>query len=247
MPDWRQFVRERMAQLQAETQEREEVIEELASHLEQTYDRLRNNGAAPEQAMQGAISEVESWKKLQEEIQIARTREDAVNARTSRLWIPSIVTLGLSVLTLVGFALLRLNPGPFASSHHDIWWSYLQHGHIAQFAVLNEYTVWLMVLPFIGALGAYLSSRAGGRTAAVVISAIFPALAWLAIVVIVLSFAATLGYGIVGPPVAADERMIRPIGPTGVIVLLVLIPAASLLLGAGVYRAAARPRMKSIA
>jgi hypothetical protein len=239
MPDWRQFVRERLAQLQAETQEREEVIEELASHLEDTSDQLRNNGASPEQAMRGAISQVESWKKLQEEIQIARSREDIVNARTSRLWIPGIVTLGLSVLTLVGFALLRLNPGPFGSrSHQDIWWSHLQHGQIAKLAVINEYTVWLMALPFIGALGAYLSTRAGGGLAEVVTSGAFPALAWLVIVGIVLSFAATLGQSL---------DMNALVDPLGVLTLMVLVPAACLLLGVAVYRAAARARIKSVA
>ena len=115
-------------------------------------------------------------------------------------------------------------------------------------SIINEYTVWLMALPFIGALGAYLSSRAGGRLAEIVISAVFPALAWLTIVVIVLSFATTLGHGVVlGPPVAADARAVGPVGPVGVITLLVLVPAACLLLGVGGYHVAAKRLRKSAA
>jgi len=46
--------------------------------------------------------------------------------------------------------------------------------------VLVVYVSWLITLPFIGALGAYLSSRAGGRPRAVLASVIFPILPYFA-------------------------------------------------------------------
>jgi len=240
VPDWRQFVAGQLAQWPPESPERQEIIEELASHLEETYEHLRHRGASHSQALQGALAQVENWKKLRREILTARTKEHLVNLRTSRLWIPCVVTLGLSVLTLVGFALLRINPGPFGSqSSQDIWWSHLQHGSIRGLAVLNEYTAWLIALPFIGALGAFLSSRAGGRLAEVLVSGAFPALAWLAIVSVVLAFAASLGPG--------RNTVMQLIDPPGIITLMVLVPAACLLLGVAIYRAAARVRPKSVA
>jgi hypothetical protein len=250
MPDWEKLVSQRLAQLALDEGERQEVIAELAGHLEEIYESLRQRGASEDEAIRGALLEVENWKHLQQEIYVARSREDIMNARTARFWLPSIVTLGLSVITLVGFALVGLKPGPFGSHlpNHEIWWARLIGPADSGASMINEYTVWLMALPFIGAIGAYLSSRAGGRLAEIVISAVFPALAWLTIVVIVLSFATTLGHGVVlGPPVAADARAVGPVGPVGVITLLVLVPAACLLLGVGGYHVAAQRLRKSAA
>ena len=39
------------------------------------------------------------------------------------------------------------------------------------------YVQWLLSLPFIGALGAYLSSRAGGSRGTVLLASVFPVLA----------------------------------------------------------------------
>jgi hypothetical protein len=249
MPDWQRLVRDQLVGLTLDDCEKDEVVAELAGHLEQVYEALRQNGASRGQAMRGALSQVENWNKLQKEIYVVRISEDIMNARTARFWLPSIVTLGLSVITLIGFALIGLKAGPFGSRlpHHEIWWAGLIGPADNGAPAINEYTVWLMALPFIGALGAYLSSRAGGKLAEVVISAIFPALAWLAIVAIVLSFAATLGLGVVGPPVAAEGRTIEPVGPVGALILLVAIPAVCLLLGVGVYRLTVRTRTKSVA
>jgi hypothetical protein len=63
-----------------------------------------------------------------------------------------------------------------------------------------------------------------------------------------LGMTATLGHGVVlGPPVAADGRTVGPVGPVGVITLLVLVPAACLLLGAAGYQVAAKRLTKSAA
>ena len=156
-----------------------------------------------------------------------------MNARTSRLWVPSFVTLAASVITLVAFGLLGLQPGPLGSRpHHEEWSSHLVGGITGGPHAFNEYTVWLMALPLIGALGAGLSRRAGGTLREVTLAGVFPALAWLTIVLIVLSFAASLGHGL--------KAVTAPVGPLGLITVLVLIPGACLLLGVMVYHAAAK-------
>jgi hypothetical protein len=105
--------------------------------------------------------------------------------------------------------------------------------------MVNEYSDWLIALPLIGALGAGLSSRAGGKLRDIVISAAFPAIAWLTIFLIVLSFAASLGRGL--------EAFTAPVHVARLMILLVLIPGACLLLGVLMYHAAAKRRTKSAA
>ena len=240
MPDWEKLVTERLAQLALEESERREVIAEIAGHLEETYEALREKGVSAEEAMRRALLQVSDWSELQQEIYVARTKEDVMNARVRRFWVPSFVTLAASVLTLVGCSFLGLEAGPLGSRPgHEIWWGHLIGGIREGRPVVNEYTAWLMLLPFIGALGASLSRRAGGTLREVVVSGIFPALAWLTIVTIILSFAATLGHGL--------EVVTAPVGLAGLIMVLVVIPGVCLLLGVVGYYAVAKRWTKSAA
>jgi hypothetical protein len=240
MPDWENLVSRRLAQLALDERERQEVVAELAGHLEEIYEAFRQKGASDDDAIRCALLQVDNWNTLQQEIYVARTKENIMNARTSRLWVPSFVTLAASVITLVGFAFLGLKPGPLGSqAHNEIWWSHLMGGIASGPYMVNEYTVWLMALPLIGALGAGLSSRAGGTLRDIVISGAFPAVAWLTILFVVQSFAASLGRGL--------EAETAPVNVARLMILLVLIPGACLLLGVLVYNVAARRWTKSAA
>lgn len=240
MPDWQNVVREQLAGLNLGHEEEDEVIAELAGHLEETYEALRRDGLLQREAVHRALSQVTNWSDLQRNIYRARVKENTMNPRTSRLWLPSLVTLAISFITLVAFGFLGLQPGPLGSRpHHEEWSSHIITGIAGGRDTVNEYTVWLMVLPFVGALGAWLSRRAGGTLRDVLISGVFPALAWLTIVLIVLSFAASLGPGL--------DTLIAPVGPIGLIALLVLIPGACLLVGVMVYYAVATRWRKSVA
>jgi hypothetical protein len=237
MRDWEKLVSGRLTHLALEEGERQEVIAELAGHLEETYEALRQSGASHDDAIRRARLQVDDWNKLQQQIYVARTKEYTMNPRTSRLWLPSLVTLAASFITLVAFGFLGLPPGPLGSRpHHEEWSSHLSTGIRSGQDTVNEYTVWLMVLPFVGALGARLSRRAGGTLRDVIISGVFPALAWLTIVLIVLSFAASLGPGV--------ETLITPVGPVGLIAVLVLIPGAGLLIGVLAYSGVTKWRGK---
>jgi hypothetical protein len=235
MPDWHKLVSARLAALPLEESIKQEVIAELASHFDEAYEALRREGVSHEHAVQCALSEVTNWKDLQRNIRAAK--EDLMNARTARLWLPSFVTLALSFLTLVGFAFLGLQPGPMGSRPGGENWSgHLVGGITGGTSFFNEYTVWLIVLPLVGALGAHLSTRAGGSFRHAMVSGVFPAFAWLTIVLVVLSFAASLGMGL--------DKLTAPVGPVGLIILLVAIPGTCLLLGVLVYQLLAKRRMK---
>jgi hypothetical protein len=249
MPDWEKLVSDRLAQLALDEDERQDVIAELAGHLEEIYEGLRQKGASRDEAVRDTLLQVENWNKLRNEIYVARTRENIMNARTRRFWIPSLVTLAASIVTLIGFTFLGLGPGPLGvrpehttQPEHEIWWGHLVGGITGITGgphAVNEYTVWLMALPLIGALGAGLSRRAGGTLRDIVISGVFPALAWLTITLIVLSFAASLGRGL--------EVVTAPVGAVGLIAVLVLIPGGCLLLGVLVYHVVAKLWTKSAA
>ena len=230
MPDWEKVVSHRLAQLALDERERQEVIAELAGHLEETYEGLRRTGSPEREAVHHTLSQVTDWSDLQRKIY--RAKENTMNSRTRRLWLPSFVTLAASVITLIGFAFLGLKPGPLGSPDQGIWWSHLIGGITSGPYMLNEYTVWLMALPLIGALGARLSIRAGGTVRDIVISGVFPALAWLTILFVVQSFAASLGRGL--------EAETAPVNVARLMILLVLIPGACLLLGVRMYHAAAK-------
>jgi hypothetical protein len=60
--------------------------------------------------------------------------------------------------------------------------------------------------------------------------------AWLAIALVVLSFAASLGQGL--------QVVTAPVGPVGLILVVVVIPAAGLLIGVLAYSGVAKWRRK---
>src|ERR1700730_7262867 len=104
MPDWEKLVGQRLLHLALDEREREEVIRELAGHLEETYEGLRRNGLPGGEAVHHTLSQVTDWSDLQRSI--LRAKENTMNSRTRRLWLPSFVTLAASIVTLVGFGFL---------------------------------------------------------------------------------------------------------------------------------------------
>src|SRR5260370_40657985 len=171
MPDWETLVSRRLAGLALEGGERGEVIKELAGHLEEIYEASRQEGASDDEASRCALLQVENWDKLQRQIHVARRKENAMNARTSRVWLPSLLTLAASFITLVAFGVLGLPPGPLGlRPHHEEWSSHLIGGIIGGLHFVNEYTAWAMGLAVIGAVGGGLSQRAGGTRREITVS-----------------------------------------------------------------------------
>ena len=82
--------------------------------------------------------------------------------RVKQLWLPGLLSFALSMGLLE--VAQKFGPRPFILD--------LDKGT----PVLMFYTAWLLVLPLAGALGAYLSWRAGGSARMVLISSIFPVL-----------------------------------------------------------------------
>ncbi len=221
MLDWQELVRRRLSGLVLEDYSREEVFAELAGHLEETYDKLRGEGLSEKDAVRDTMSQVKDWRYLQEEICFARRKEKPVTPRTKRLWLPSLTTLLVAMVMLPLLEWLGLKPQfLFLKGPHDRTY------------VFPVYTVWLMMLPFVGGLGAYLSRRAGGTRSTVIISGTFPALAFFIALLFVLPFMGFLEHGLEANARSVFETLTNePFGRLGVVTVWVLVPGACLFVG----------------
>jgi hypothetical protein len=173
MPDWDEFVRERLTGISLEPRERSEVAAELADHLEETFEHLRRQGLSEEAAIERALSQVKNWQSLRRRIQVARNKENIMTNRVRQWWLPGFVALFLSVMLLMvnEFIGIRFGIRPSIVSAHGSQMS-------APVAVI--YVPWLLLLVPIGALAAYLAWRAGGSPGAMLLSILFPVLPHLA-------------------------------------------------------------------
>ena len=161
MADWRKLVRQRLDGLALDRAERDAVHSELAGHLEESYESLRTKGLPEKEAMRRALAQIPDWTDLQRKIFVAKTRGDLMQKRVRQLWVPGFLVLILSMLFLTALQKLGLPP--------RIVWS-------GPTAILL-YVPWLLSLPFIGALGSFVSYRAGGSRGTVLLASVFPALA----------------------------------------------------------------------
>ena len=161
MPDWQKLVRHRLSGLALDAAEKDEVHAELAAHFEESYESLRTKGLQEQAAIQQTLAQVADWQDLKRRILKAKRRGYPMKKRLHQLWIPGFLTLILSTFSLMtaqtcGFRPPILWGGPMPILVH---------------------VPWLATLPFFGALGAYLSSRAGGSRGTVLLSSVFPSLA----------------------------------------------------------------------
>jgi len=211
MRDWKTLVEQRLAGLALEPRDRTEVIAEVAAHLEDICDEMLRQGMTEEEAVRRALSQAGNWRSLQHKIVSAKRREEVMEKRIRQLWIPGFLTLILSMLFLTALYRLGLRARLFWSGPNAIL----------------LYAPWLAGLPLIGALGAYVSSRAGGSRGTMLLASVFPAIALTFAFLFMFPFSMTIEL-IAG----------RPVDFSGVATVLLndgigwlLVPAAALLVG----------------
>jgi hypothetical protein len=170
MPDWKELVRQRMSSAGSSCDLKEEIIAELAAHLEETYAAALSQGSTEKAAVEFALQEVNDWHVLAANIRQAKSEGGIVNDRTRNLWLPGIASLlGASLLLLI---LQRTSYQP-----RLMWF-----GHMA----MLFYWPWLAGLPAFGALGAYLSKRAHGSKRTRLVAGLSPALVLFATFCVIL-------------------------------------------------------------
>jgi hypothetical protein len=168
MPDWQKLVRKHLDGLTLDAAEREEVHAELAAHLEETYEALLREGMPESDAICRAISLACDWRDLKRKIQKARTKENFMTNRVKQFWLPSLVTMLITMGLLALIQIFGPNPWMVARHERNAW------SLVAPVAVI--YLPWLLSLPLVGALGAFLSFRSGGSQRAMFSSVVFPVL-----------------------------------------------------------------------
>lgn len=167
MPDWLQLVRDRLSRLDLDSVEKEQVCAELAAHLSETYESLRREGLTHSKAEQIALAVAGDWENLRNEIRRVRLGEYDMTNRVTQLWLPGMLTFTVSIaLEVFG---QRLGPRPF--------FLHLEQGT----PILPFYSGWLLTLPLAGAIGAYLSNRAGGTPRMMFAASAFPVLLYVAV------------------------------------------------------------------
>ena len=176
MRDWEALVERQLSGLSLEPAESAEVIAELAAHLSETCEEMRRQGMTEEESVRRTLSQVEDWQKLSRLIQNTRTKENVMTNRVKQFWLPSLLTLFLSMGLLMLIQVFGPNPWTVAMKSG---WSL-----ISPVAVI--YLPWLFSLPLIGAMGAYLSKRAGGSQSAMLCAIVFPVLPYFAFFLVAL-------------------------------------------------------------
>jgi len=68
MPDWKEEVRRRLSRLNLEPAHEAEIVEELAQHLDDVYERSLKAGATEAEAKQAAIRELAGTELMQREM-----------------------------------------------------------------------------------------------------------------------------------------------------------------------------------
>jgi hypothetical protein len=161
MRDWEKLVRQRLSGLALEADEKDEVHAELAAHLEESYEALLKEGAPEHVAFHRVLSGVTNWRDLQRRIFLARRSGHPMKKRVHQLWIPGLLAMALSTAFLMTVQRLGFQPRTVSWRDADIVFD----------------VPWLLLLPFSGAVGTYLSTRAGGTRGTVLLASVFPVIA----------------------------------------------------------------------
>src|SRR5207247_4279909 len=104
--------------------------------------------------------------------QTARAKENIMSDRVRQIWLPGFVTLVLSTYLLALNEIVGPKP-----------WVLMKVGQLPMVMVS---ILWLLALPLVGAVGAYLSYRAGGSRRAIFSSIFFAVFPFLASIFVVL-------------------------------------------------------------
>jgi len=209
MPDWQEMVREKVAGAAVSRRRREELISELSSQLDDRHAELLGSGVEEPEASAQCLEQIEDVQQIAAAASRSQIWEDFMNQRSRTLLLPGLITLTLASVSLMVMQL-------FAFSRPRVHW--VDGGAVA------IGFVWLASLLPCGALGAYLSRRAGGSRWNSIIASLFPSLIMLGVFCTVLP----IGVLIEGNPFILHHP--RYFGLA--LLVWIIVPGAALLLGA---------------
>jgi hypothetical protein len=174
MPDWEQMLRERLGELRLELAVQQEVITELAGHLEDVYENFLAQGIVSNEAQRQAWTEFSRGRELARKICRAKRGEEKMDSRKKQIWVPGLATTGLATILLTFLHGVGMRP--------QVVWGPTEGPALF-------YLPWLLSLPILGFVAAYWSRRAGGGAGANIIAGVFPSLFYVAFPYLILPLA----------------------------------------------------------
>jgi hypothetical protein len=168
--DWQKFARERLDLGSLDCTQPDDITVEIAGHLEDLCDDRRADGLSEAEALRTARDQVPDWNRLSRRIRRAR-QKGGMNDRTRQIWLPALASLTAANLLLMALSCASLQPR-LVTERSTAWFPGL--------ALMAGYVPWLVAQPLVGALGAWLSRRAGGGRALRLSAGLFPSIVMLA-------------------------------------------------------------------
>jgi len=159
MPDWKQIVRKNLCVLKACSPEfADKIAEELASHLEDSYEEHLRSGLPEEGALQRILNEIElcRWNWLA----LRLLKEERMTGFTRKVGLPGLLAFASAMAMEWVLAIAHMHPKTI----------FLSNGLFLSLPI-----TWMCLLPICGALGAIVSRRNGGSLLDRMIAAAFPA------------------------------------------------------------------------
>src|ERR1700722_20532574 len=101
MPDWKKLVEERLGSLNLPPSAKQEIVAELAAHLEDVYEAAQARGLDATASLELALQEIQDGPVLLANIHRAHAEEDLMNLRTRSLWLPPLAIFFASTLFLL--------------------------------------------------------------------------------------------------------------------------------------------------
>ncbi len=139
MPYWKKLVHERLQKLSLPPERKQEIVNEIAGHMEDVNEERLQEGISEKAALEQAALSFPAWESLSHSIQQIELQEGTMNYRTKTLWLPGLATLSISFAILVWSRLAGLEPGVV---------------RLGRSLNLELYYPWLFILPVLGTLGA---------------------------------------------------------------------------------------------
>src|SRR5271155_3980307 len=229
MRDWEPLVSERLGALEDDAAQREEIVRELAGHLEDFYLEKCAKGLSESSAMELTLAQVADWRGLTRKIRLAKREEESMNDRTKGYWLPGLVAFTASMMWLMILQLAipirhsRYLTDHFIAAHAGSGPRLESNIGLQIYYLAAPYLLWLLAQPLFGALGAYLSRRGGGELRARMVAGIFPSLMFLC----ALSFVFVIAVFVERNPFVLGHPAYFAV----ILLPWVVLPAAALVLG----------------
>lgn len=214
------MVRQRLDGIGLTPAQQEEIVAELAAHLEDRFEQECALGLDETSAVGHALDEVADWNGLARQIRRTKRQEEIMNHRVKSLWLPGFICLTTVMFSRLILALIGVQPAIFVRASNR-----------ARMPI-EFYPSWLILLLFIGAVCAYLSCRAGGQRLARLVVVLFPCLAFLTMFCIVLPFCFVIDRHVTFPTVVSGLAFST--------LNFIVFPGAALLIGAFSFLRTAR-------